>query len=1076
MQKSSSNFLRLAGTLVLLIALGATLALAQTSNGTIAGVVTDPTGAVITNATVTAKSAATGDTRTATTNSVGAFRFESVMPGAYDVTVSAPNFTGKNIQNLQVVASTVTSQTIVLAVGGSKETVNVEATGEILQTENGEISKTMTTVEISKLPISSLNPYSLATLLPGVVTGGIVNSFTNGTSFAVNGTRPRANNFLIEGQDNNDAGIHGQGLQPINTEAVKEVSIMTNAYAPEFGAGGGSVSNVIYKSGSNKFHGSVWELFASSALNANDHYNNYREIEKPKDHENTYGFAIGGPVLKNKVFFFASQQWDKYRTSSNGSTLTVPTAAGVATLLSLPSNARITNLLTAIGSLRGQTSKKLLQLGNGRPAVEVGQTERTGVPASYESPELDLKGDYLINSNNTLNLRYIKSYFSTPYDLGNWGSQYPGFDTLQHGPSHNAGFTFTHIFSPSVVNETRVSYGRIGFTFDFRPETFANPLAMGPTWSGFGISAYGNGNIGAPQGRFHNTYQYQDGLTWMKGTHTFKFGFDINDTRVRDEVPYNWGGNIAYASSTGFTSLANYIDDFGGNNAQVTKTFGSPIVHASVASQSFYFQDTWKMRPNFTVSYGVRYELPGTPGNSMAYPAMNEANPNDPAYPAVYKEKRDTNNFGPRVSFAYSPRWGERFFGQNKTVIRAGFGVFYDGIFTNILDNTQAASPNSVGATTTSIVNSANPRGTANWSQKLATLSPKVSLTAQQTTMADNLHAPKTLQWNFNVQRDLGAGFTLQAGYIGTRGIHLFSQRYLNPLTPAGTRVYSNRGPILARDNSGDSVYHALETEITRRFSKGMTFHASYTYSHNIDDVSEIFTTGNYSSYPLVQGFASKRIDRADSAMDRRQRLALSYTYDIPKFKATGFAKALSYALGDWSISGTTAFQAGAPANVEIGYDENSDGISNDRPTLGNPSAPMATYGWVYGKQQCEGTAWWNTSLDCQPVAANAVHWVVPDTGNIGSYGRNAFLTHGRQDWTFALARAIKLHSEQHQLTFRMEMFNPFNHANTGVPDVTLSGIPYVAPGSAAQTVSFMNYAMTQSGNRSIRLRLGYQF
>ena len=293
--------------LVVLCALGA---IAQTSNGTIAGVVTDSTGAAIVNAKVTATSAATGDVRTTTTNSVGAYRFESVLPGTYLIEATADKFSVTKLSSVQVVASIITSVNIQLKPGASSETIEVTAQAEQLQTENGEISSTITASEVHNLPISSLNPYALAATLPGVVTGAATN-MSNGTNFTVNGNRARANNFLIEGQDNNDAGIAGQGLQPLNLDAIQEVSVMTNSYAAEFGHGGGSVSNLIYKSGTNNFHGAAWELHNSSALDANDHYNNAYDVAKAPYHENIFGFDLGGPIVKDKLFFFTSYQWDK---------------------------------------------------------------------------------------------------------------------------------------------------------------------------------------------------------------------------------------------------------------------------------------------------------------------------------------------------------------------------------------------------------------------------------------------------------------------------------------------------------------------------------------------------------------------------------------------------------------------------------------------------------------------------------------------------------------------------------------------------------------------------------------------
>ena len=1089
--------LRISIVLALVFVLGVMSALAQTSNGTIAGTVTDPSGAAITGATISAKSVQTGVTRSATTNNTGAYRLESLIPGTYVVTVTANGFSNTEFKNVQVTASVVTSINASVKLGSS-ETVNVEASAETLQTESGEISQTIGETEIHELPVANLNPYSLATTLPGVTTV-TTDDFTNGTSYSVNGTRPRSNNFLIEGQDNNDAGIHGQGLQPENLDAIKEVTVLTNSYSAEFGHGGGSVANVIYKNGGNQFHGSAWDLLQNSALNATDHGDVLNGNPKTNSRENIFGFTVGGPIKKDKLFFFTSYQWDKYRASATGGTLVVPTAAGYSVLQAYSANPRIATLLSVIGNLRGNATPGLqgynkFDLGLARGIVEVGPTARVGLGTQAESPEFDAKGDYLIGKNDTLNFRYIKSNYSTPYDFGNFPSQLPGFDTEQAGVSHNAGITYTHIFTPALVNEVRVSYGRIGFSFLPRPDTVNRPDGLGtaPDISITGLTGWGAPG-GVPQGRFHNTYQAQDAVTWQKGKHFVKVGFDIADIRVVDQIPGNYQGSIAYGASTSggaFSALANYMDDFGGKSTSVGKLFGNPIVRPEMVSQNYFFQDSWKVRTNLTLDLGVRYEYNGAPGNSLKYPAFDSNNPYPSCYGATYTcapiaELPDKSNIAPRVGFAYTPHFLTSIFGENKTVIRGGFGVFYDGLFTNIVDNNQSGAPNAFAG---SIVSSSVGRGTANWSTKINSVTANYSPYSTQVTMLQHLLSPETLQWNLNVQRELPGHFLAQVGYIGTRGEHLFAQDRLNPLDPnTGFYTNPNRGAIILRDNSGDSIYHGLQAELDRKFSKGLLLRASYTYSKAMDDESEVFTNGNWSTYPMQQdetGVSRKASDWGLSAFDHRQRLALTYVYDIPAFHQSDefLFKGIRSVLKDWQISGETAFQSGNPANVEVGYDSNGDGISNDRPTLGNPLAPLATYAWDgaswFGTAPgtlCDGPSGWSTNNPCVPVAGSTVHWIVPAYGTNGNVKRNAIITPGTQVWNFALLRRIKLH-EQHQVEFRTEMLNVFNHANTGTPNFSLtSGIPYNSGGTITPP-SFGDYASTIGGGRQIRFWLKYSF
>ncbi|MDT8067143.1 MAG: TonB-dependent receptor [Terriglobia bacterium] len=1108
--------------LVLLCALGA---IAQTSNGTLAGVVTDSTGAAIVNAKVTATSVQTGDVRTATTNSVGAYRFESLLPGTYHVEATADRFSVIKLSGVQVAASIITSVNIQLKPGASSETVEVSAQAVQLQTESGEISDTIGATAVESLPIANLNAYSLATTLPGIVTGP-ANDFTNGTNFSVNGNRARSNNFLIEGQDNNDAGIAGQGMQPGNLEAIQEVSVMTNAYAAEFGHGGGSVNNLIFKSGTNNFHGSAWERFSSSAMDANDHGNNFNGVTKAKYHENVFGFALGGPIVKDKLFFFASYQWDKYRAALNGDPITVFTPAGIAQLKALlPSEsaaqqAQINTLLQVYDNpeLQGPFNPLTINdvplgfdpniAGFDRGTVQIGKMQREGIAANYESPELDLKGDYLITRNDTLNLRLIRTYYTTPYDIGNFSTQLPGFDTYQYGPAYNAGITYTHVFTPNLLNELRMSYGRIGFTFDWRPDTYSNPLVdngnmpavnIGGTYA---LTGWGPPS-GTPQGRFHNTYQLQDSISWTTGRHTWKFGFDIADIRVVDTIPFsNYFGSIGYSDSSVngevYRGIANFIDGFSGSGS-ASQTFGSNLARAPIKSQNYFAQDTWKLRSNLTLTLGVRYEYNSPFANEIPYPAMNINDPAPANYPVRIEQKKDTNDWGPRVSFAYTPRIWTKLFGDNKTVVRGGFGTFYDHGFTNILDNNLSGAPNDVPATLTNKPVPATPRGRAGWSWAYAKplLSPILNPYASVTSIQSNLRSPEIYQWNLSVERELGAGFFATVGYVGTRGAHLYGTDALNPYIndpndplfqsvcggATYCRIFPDRGSIGIRDNTGDSIYHGLQADVLRKFSKGMEVRANYTWSHAIDDVSEVFTTGNYSTYPVVQYNVAGRgvYDRGPSTMDRRHRVAISYVYTVPNLPAAKFAdnKALAV-LGqiytNWQISGTTSFQSGAPANVENGYwlgsyDWNWDGIGNDRPTLGNPKAPLDTYGVYEGSNVCDGPSYMNGD-PCSPVDPSSVHWI---TGELfaagapkGMLGRNSFLTHGRQDWTFALAKSFKLGEGSQKLEYRMEMFNPFNHGNTRVPDLTLQ------TGSAYG--DFADYRYTVEGNRSIRMWLKLSF
>src|SRR6266481_1458829 len=499
---------------LLLLLLVDVTSVAQTGLETIARVVADPDGAVIQNASVTVTNKDNGEKHVATTNTFGAYRIESVTTGLYTIQIKAANFAELKLQDVVVTASVVTTADGRLKIGSSETVVEIDAIGQQLQTESGELSHNISTVEITDLVVPNLNPIELVMTEPGVSRPGPY-GFSSGFDFSVNGTRPRANNFLIEGSDNNDTAIQGQAFQTINLEAIKEVSIQTSSYAAEFGHGGGSVTNEIYKSGTNAWHGSAFDLIQNSALDSNDAQNKLNGTVRPISRENTYGFTIGGPIKHDKLFIFGSNQWDKFRATTNGSPLFLPSATGFATLQALPQTQNLKNYLQALGSLRANANFSPITLGNNRPDVQIGTFQRIGGQPANDS-QLVIKGDYLPSSKDTLALRYTYDTQNiSPLSLNNL----PGFDTQESGPSHNAGITETHLFSPRVVNELRLSFSRISFAFTDQPQTLANPLAIGPSIGISGLTGFGAPG-GIPQGRTHDVYQYQDSVSLNTGKHS----------------------------------------------------------------------------------------------------------------------------------------------------------------------------------------------------------------------------------------------------------------------------------------------------------------------------------------------------------------------------------------------------------------------------------------------------------------------------------------------------------------------------------------------------------------------------
>jgi len=1088
---------------------------AQATNGTIAGTVLDPNGAAVAGATVKATSLETNDTRSAVTSKVGSYRIESVPPGDYKIDVSAASFAMETVPSVNVPSSVITSVDVKLSIGAAS--TDIEVSSDVvaaLKTDSGELSDTLAAVEINDLPISSLNPYALGTTLPGV-TVVTAASFTNGYGFSVNGNRPRDNNFLIESVDNNDQGLHGQAFQPENIEAVQEITFLLDSFSAEYGRGG-AVSNLVMKSGSNRFHGAAYERLGNSYLNGVDKGEVLNKTTPTKYRENWFGFRISGPAMKDRLFFFVSNQWDHYRSSTTGGILTLPTAAGYTVLQNYASNPQVANLLKAYGGLVGTNTIYATSVSLGNDPVNPVPTPRGTVNfAGFQQTvgddsnnrELEATTDYIVSDQDKLRFRFIQSPNSVPLDLGNFPNQLPGFYTDQHGVAYNAGIAETHIFSPTMLNELRPAWSRIGFSFDLQPQTYANPLALMPGISISGITGYGI-PTNVPQGRFQNTYQLEDTFTWTKGTHTIKFGFDLEDQRIKDGIPFNFYGSIGYARSaatcttpvppatacppgTGsYTALANFIDNYGGTSSTATIQFGSPTARPTIWAQSYFGEDSWKIAHNFTLDFGLRYEYDGAPLNYLPYPTIDSSNPavfnSSTGYLTRTPEIPNKKDFAPRVGFNYALK--------EKTVLSGGFGVFYSHLFTNVIDNVQGSSPNAASKQTTS---SAVGRGTPNWSNAIATVIAG-SHTALATDTANfsvnNLREPMTLEYNLRIQQQLPADFVLSAEYVGNRSEHEYATTEFNPYVDdllSASRIFTSRGRMIREDNTADSNYNSLQLEAQHKSKGGLTLRADYTYSKLLDDGSEIFTSGTLSTYEEIQYPSPRRREYAPSAYDHRNRIVVAAVYVPPTWHTSEGYRWAGAIVNGWTFSGISSLQSGQPLNVEIGYDWNGDGISNDRPILLNKSAPITNwaikgddplfgFGLAPGTL-CDGPAWWATNDNCHPVTAANTHWVTSYAGSTqNTVGRNSLFADHQSNTDFTLERSFKTFEHQ-DFMIRAEALNVFNHGVTNSPSTTLiTGVPYNGTDSLGNVysgaVTFDNKPITVSGNRVLRVYARYQF
>jgi hypothetical protein len=816
------------------------------------------------------------------------------------------------------------------------------------------------------------------------------------------------------------------------------------------------------------------------------------------DIENTFGFALGGPAIRDKLFFFGSAQWDRERQTANGDTLLIPTANGIAALKTLLPNSNVSLLLASLGNLvsngaQGLTNVPLGPDSNGvdRGSVQESFFQRSGVSEAANDRQWIARLDWHASPSDLLTGSFIRDDNTLTPDFFNNAGALPAFDSQQGGTSQLFRGQWTRTISPQAVNELRFSYTNIGFTFGPTPATAASALFNIPEIdfaSDSGLPSLGfNGAL--PQGRAHKTWQAQDAVSYSYGRHTIKGGVDLTFLAVVDQVPFNSRGDLSFQKggtftesngTTGtFTSLANFVDNFTGEGGTISRVFGNPVIRPSVTMYAPYIQDTWRVKDNLSLDIGLRYEYWGTVGNFLQFPAVDGAlgiGLPGATFPNVFagQQKPDTRNYAPRFSFAYTPHWGSRIFGNDKTVFRGGYGIFYDGLFTNIVDNTDASSPNANGASLTA---GQSGRGLANAFGQFAAIQAIPDPLASVSTMSNNLLNPLTQQWNLNVQRELPSKFVLTAAYVGTRGNHLFVNQEFNPGTNTvdanGNLILTNPnlGFVSVRDNGGDSYYHSAQLEVERRFATNFLLRSSYTFSKFIDDGSEVFiTTGGRSSF--AQDAFCQRCDRGPSAYDRRHRFVTAYIWSLPYSRKNSLLKWLT---DQYQWSSIVTVQSGSPNTVIDGFDLNGDGHSADRPDVGNPnvaisSATVGVDGALIG--QAAGTFFGPARNclfglpGCAQVPASSLSLFIPASGS-GTLGRNTAFGPGQFFLDMNVERRFPIPMGRHEsqaLTFRCEAFNVLNHPNLFTPTFNILSSQF------AQT------APTIAGGRQIKFWLKYEF
>jgi outer membrane receptor protein involved in Fe transport len=1038
--------------------------LAQTSKGILTGVAKDVTGAVVPNATITVRGEQTGETRNVTTDAEGTFHVDALSPEPYTITGAHEGFSTFRAQHVVVNPSVVTSYPVTFSVGSLNDVVTVEANTQTINTDNGQLAGTIDSKEITQLPVFSLNPLELASTVPGVQTVNGTNQLSNGQNVQVNGARPRSNNFLLDSQEINDVGIGGQAFQPNIPDLYQDLTVITSAASAEFGRAGGGVFNLVTRSGSNTFHGSAYDRYTSAGLNAVPSSLRGQGVPNPRLSTHTIGGTLGGYIIKDKLFAFGGTQFQRVYGNEIINPVLLPNAAGIATLNSLTNPtakaqvAVLQQYLTNAFYLNSYTLSPLPGRNiniSGQPGGTVPVAESFFQrPASAEQnpdTQWSYRIDFKPHEKDTFYLRYLHDRSSlTPDFFANAAGGALGLDTQQGGPSELGAGSWTHVFSAKVLNEFRASETRISFLFSPLATTLANPAYALPTVNIAGFPSLGPGQ-NFPQGRAEDLYQIQDTVTLTRGRQSIRAGIDIGHQIEKDVLPLNAKGTVNFAAgSTGVTALGNFLLNQTAPGGTISKTSGSLRTDPHVWRSGFFVQDDVKFNPQLTLNLGVRYDYTGNPENSLKFPGVDVANPYQDIN-TVIPVTNDKNNFSPRIGFAYSPNNGG-FFGSGKTVIRGGFGIFYDNYFSNFVTNAATTAPNAVANTVQ--VAAATGGGVLNPIASVTSLVPVLSQFASVTSVAKNLVNPLTYQYNLGVEQDV-KGAILAVRYVGNLGKSLFAAQQLNYFNGAGSRLNTTRGVITARGNFASSNYNGLEVDASKRFGSIFSVRANYVYSKDLDNGSEIFGLGNAGDrYTANLAIDGRGQDYGPSAFDHRHYASIAYVLTPKGFRSNNkiadtFLGALTR---NFTISGIEQFQSGAYGTFSIGnaatgsgLDTNGDGdAQNDRPILGNRSAPFETAGidgsFVGGTPGVYYDVVANNRTGAlNPVTASQVHFLIPNVTSATllhqEIGRDSFSNPGSTRNDIAIQKGFGtglLHLERGQFLLRMEVQNVGNHNDRG--------------------------------------------
>jgi hypothetical protein len=1020
------------------------LSFGQAQDSNLVGTVTDSSGSAVPAATVTATNKDTGVKYTSVTGNVGDYRLNNIPVGRYDVSATAKGFATATVANLQLQLNHTASVNLTLPVGTVSTTVDVTEAAATIDTSTAQLQSAFDSRMAVDLPVAAFSKvvgaagiYNLSLLGAGVASSGGVGQ---GTGPSIAGQRPENNSFNIDGIMN-DAHYSTGPSVAVPNDAVQEFNLVQNQFSAEFGGGSGGVFNTIVKTGGNQLHGSLYEYMQNRNLNAMDSQVVQQGFRSnPRYDSNRFGGTIGGRIIKDKLFYFGNLEYNPLgQFAQPGQVIYAPTAAGLALLNGMPGLNK-TNL---------DIFKKYVPVAavadSANPITVNGVNIPTG-PLSFQSPSywnttnIATSVDWNISAKDQVRGRY---FYNRIRGLDTY-AQLPIFFAPWPTTNNMVSASEFHNFSATMENELRISYLRnnamVG-TGDFKfpgLDQFPNIqiddlnyLQIGP-------------DPNSPSGQIENDAQLQDNLTKTWGQHTFKAGINIIDIIMSGYFIQRARGDYDYLT------LERYLldlspDDLGERSA------GQPPAPFGFIEASGYFQDDWRVRHNLTLNLGLRYEYVTVPVGSR-YQA-NAAIASVPGVVTFAAPKSTTNDWSPRIGFAYSPG------NKGEWSIRGGVSRSFANSYTNLSQNAAPAyfmttsDVNPSDTTTNFLANGGLKPVTPNLGSQADARAAIASYTYDQTR-------PYAVNATIGVQRLLAKDYTIEARYVFTKGVHLWNQTRMNIISPVTSTAYiptfttmpsastlagltTTLGQLKQIPNNAwaqygfgnvitgyhpwaNSKYNGLAVQVNKRYSKNFQYIVAYTWSHALDDA----TATNFStvlSPRRAQDFQNLRAEWASSALDRRQRLTISPIYDWKPFQSRGWL--MKNIVGNWNISGTYTFQSPEYFTVQSGVDSNLNGDSAADRAIVNPAGAAGTSTGVTAYNAAGQAVAANSSSIVAYVANSSnARYILAQYGARANGGRNTMpLDHiNNFDASFVKRLTFK---ERYGFSIGIQLYNVFNHA-----------------------------------------------